>query len=635
MTNSIQKKTIPLWFKALVLLSGGGAIVSYLMFMFTDPAAVAVQEHLDALKSNRISQAYFEMTAKQFQKNTTLPQFREFLTIYPVLSNNRAFRVESSKLRDDQAEISGVLISQDMQEMKADWTLVKEDKQWKLKTLHLEEINTSDSDSLMTQEMVDFVDGQLKSLRKNDVVNAYYSYVSKDFQKETPIAEFEQFIKENPILVNYREYEPREGMVENHLGYLALELISESGNYLLEYTLSRESGKWRVYALRVMLPPEVAAQKAATNPEAMIPPVKEMLEALAQKQGHRAYQITAKEFQDSTSYENFERFVVSHPAFYDHELVDIKQGMIENSTGKVKVNLHDERGITAIEFRMGYDEGLWNVWGMEVVESPGSGEGSLNTVVDKDIPPLADQLIGLLRQQIAHLHHQDIDEVYHLMMSKEYRSQHTMEQFEEFFITHPLFLDHKSSYFNRILEGNDQATLRGFLMTYEGDAYPVRFDFFKEEGKWKIAGMALLEKHEPIAQLEEVLDKPDLDLPPKPLKFVNFQLGTSVNEEGLIEYPVESLDAEVDQLFFNVYIENGLPSTLITLTLEHVESGSSAPSLSTTLDKGGRTIVSFAYAAPSQGWPPGEYIAKVESGSGQEFLFHFEVREKGRRQYRR
>ncbi|CCB90477.1 putative uncharacterized protein [Waddlia chondrophila 2032/99] len=606
------------WVRLFFLFFIGGLAVAGFAYFSSDKSFDVVGDQLQDLRNHRVSKAYYEHMSKEFQQTTSLPQFREFLSIYPVLYENLSYRLETSTVEDSRAHLTGILVSKGMEEMKVDWGLVKEDGKWKVAGLRLTELKQDDE----ADKMIDFAKEQLQALRERDFVEAYYGFVSKDFQQQISIGEFEAFVKENPILFNYRMIDSENSRVEDDRGYVSLHLENGKQTYLLNYTLSRESDGWKIYSLKVILPPEVAIQKAETNPEALVPPIRELLEALEEHQISRAYQLTSKEFQGSTSFENFKKFIRSFPAFSVREMADIKKREVQNGTGWVRVNLHDEEGITAVDFRMGYEEGEWLIWGMEVVDSPvKEKQESRNATV----PPLADQLVSLLRQQRTYLHYEDINEAYEQIMSKEYRVHNSVEDFQAFFAANPAFIEHRSSYFNRLLDQNSRAVLRGFITTKGAETLPVRFDFVKEDGKWKIDRQQLLKEPEPIAEAEEVFDKPEEDSPPKPLEFAKIVLGTEVNQQGIVTTPLDEVEGDEDFLFFNVYIDNGQPETVVTLFLEHVDSGTSARPLSTKLDRKGKSTISFSYSSPKGGWPSGDYIAKLTASSGQEYLFKFKV----------
>ncbi len=625
MEKQHQNKKIPNWFKVLLGLTGGGVLICALILSFAENGLSVVKNQLNSLRENRISQAYYEYTSNDFQKATSLDAFRKFLTLYPVLINNRDFIVEENSMVEGGRHIRGILVSNDLEEMRGEWKLVKEDEEWKISGFQLIEMINDDAMATAIQGMVDYVKEQLGALRKNDVVEAYYSYVSKDFQKETPLAVFENFVRENPILINYRDLQVDDARIENDQGFVNLVLGGEDGNYLLEYKLVRKSDKWSIFSLRVVLPAEIAAKKAETNTEALVPPVRQILEKLNVEDYFGAYNETAKEFQESTPFDHFQQFVSNHPAFIERDLADIKKGVIENGTGKLWVNLHDDDGMTVVEFRLGFEGGHWQVWGMEVLASPVDGKETLTPVENQQPLPLADQLFEVLRRQMTFLRHQDILEVYELVMAEEYRLSHPFEAFEAFLKSNPEFVDHRTSYFNRILEQDGHATLRGVITTFSGETVPVRYDFSREEGKWKISDMVVLEDYEPIAEAEIVLDKSVKDFPPKPLEFVKVVIGTSIDKEGIVQQPLRELIEGEYQLFFNIYMKNAIEKATITLYLEHVDSGSSAPPLSLVLEKDGDSVILLSYGSPKEGWPSGRYIAKVTSSTGAEYIFNFEM----------
>src|SRR5690606_32089705 len=86
-------------------------------------------------------------------------------------------------------------------------------------------------------KMIDFAKEQLQALRERDFVEAYYGFVSKDFQQQISIGEFEAFVKENPILFNYRMIDSENSRVEDDRGYVSLHLENGKQTYLLNYTL--------------------------------------------------------------------------------------------------------------------------------------------------------------------------------------------------------------------------------------------------------------------------------------------------------------------------------------------------------------------------------------------------------------
>lgn len=532
---------MPNWFKVLLSFIVTGILIGFIGVFYSEDVRQVVEGQLGKLRENRITQAYYDYSAKTFQETTSLPDFRKFIARYPAISDNKKFLLDSQSVDNGQAVVTGLLISNDLQEMKVEYQLIKEDEDWKVLSISLQEFLHEDEEELAISELVDLVDKHLKSLRAEEVTEAYYGLLSKNFQRETPLPVFEKYVAEHPIFSNYEDAEFGDRRIENDKGYVDLILTSNSGRYLLEYQLLREQGNWKVWSLRVILPAEEAEKKAATNPEALVPPIRELLDALLVKNIEKAYNSTAKEFQEVTPYHSFEEFVISNPVLLRRDLADIKGGQIDNGVGKLHVNLHDEEGMTVFEFKLGFDEGEWKIWGMQIMDQPETlpDDNSMAPVEVTEPLPLANRVIKAVQDQFVALRHQDMEIAYEDSLNK------------------------------------------------------------KEEA------------------------------PPKPLEFAKVVVGDATDDEGFITDPKTMLDPQADQFFTNIDIKNGKKKTKITLFLEHIDSGSSAPPLSTMLQQNGDSMLSLSYQAPTQGWPKGEYLLKVTASSGEEFLHKFQMGEAG------
>lgn len=620
----------PKWFKFLVVLALIGVIVGFLGTIFTESMNDVVEGQLKKLRENRITEAYYDFTSKEFQATTTLEVFREFITLYPVLSENKTFIFGVQSTSKEIGNIKGMLISKELHEMKVEFHLVKEENQWKILSIRLKESRQADQEETATLELIERVDEQLKALRKNDVIDAYYGFVSKDFQKETPLQVFREFINANPILFNYRGVNFKDRSIENGRGYVNLILNSESGDYYLEYNLMREGGEWKIWSLRIILPPEEAAKKAATDPQALVPPVRALLDAFSLENIRGAYDSTAREFQDVTSYESFESFVTNYPVFIRRDLVDIKTGLIENGVGKLRVNLHNDAGMTVIEFRLGFEEDQWKVWGMQIVEQPEvEPDNSMEPIEEKGSRSLseralADRIQDVIQAQLIALRHQDFSTAYYNYTTEKFRENHSLQRFEHYLMENPEFTQYHSSQLNRLSFHNNLAILRGTMTSFDNRTYPIKYELIRENGSWRINNFVRLPEEEPVAESEILLDKPPV-ASPKTLELFKLYIGTEIDDQGLIEDPVKVIDSNVNSIYINVHVKNGIANTLVTFTLEHVDSASTTPPLSTMLEKDGDSIISFSYAAPTLSWPEGDYIAKVTTSLGQEIFEKFEM----------
>ncbi len=628
------KKEKPKWFKVLFSILMVGILLGLYGLFFSGEMVNSVQEQLSKLRENRITQAYYEYTTKAFQENTSLENFRDFISLYKVLSDNKSFIVEDQSRSNGTGKVTGVLISNDLNEMNIEYQLVKEEKQWKIQSIRLKELKNGKENDSVTQELVNKVHDQLKALQNDEIMDAYYAYFTKDFQNETPFQVFQEYVVSHPILTSYKNIEFKNRRIEDSTGHVDLVLGSDTGNYILEYVLKRENGDWKIWNLKLVLPPEEAAKKVQTNPDSLVIPVRELLDDLLLDKIETAYQNTAREFQEATSLSAFENFVHTHPVLSQRDLTDIRSGKIENGVGKLRVNLHDDEGLTVIEFKLGYDEGAWKIWGVQVLENPERKDSeSYSQEGDKlNQQSLAELLIEVIKDQLRTLKHQDFVTAYYHLHSEEFQEGQTLPDFENFLEENPLFTQGRVVQFDRMMQNGKKITLKGILGTFDYKNHPVSYELIKEDDEWKINKFEAFDELEPIAENEDIkiFESEDKDVEFTDIKKIT--IGDEVDLNGMIKIPRVVLDQGVNLLFFNIEIEDGKEDSLVTLFLNHVDSSTTAPPLSTKLKKDGSTIISFSYAAPSGGWPEGNYLVKVTTNTGDEHIQGFQLR-KGEKKF--
>jgi hypothetical protein len=315
-------------------------------------------------------------------------------------------------------------------------------------------------------------------------------------------------------------------------------------------------------------------------------------------------------------------------------LTDIRSGKIENGVGKLRVNLHDDEGLTVIEFKLGYDEGAWKIWGVQVLENPERKDSeSYSQEGDKlNQQSLAELLIEVIKDQLRTLKHQDFVTAYYHLHSEEFQEGQTLPDFENFLEENPLFTQGRVVQFDRMMQNGKKITLKGILGTFDYKNHPVSYELIKEDDEWKINKFEAFDELEPIAENEDIkiFESEDKDVEFTDIKKIT--IGDEVDLNGMIKIPRVVLDQGVNLLFFNIEIEDGKEDSLVTLFLNHVDSSTTAPPLSTKLKKDGSTIISFSYAAPSGGWPEGNYLVKVTTNTGDEHIQGFQLR-KGEKKF--
>lgn len=91
-----------------------------------------IENQLKALRDKEIDKAYKDYTSSDFQKQTSLEDFKELIGKFPQLSNNKLFQFQSFYTEDDIASFGGDLLSMEGDFVRVEYDLVMEDGKWKI-----------------------------------------------------------------------------------------------------------------------------------------------------------------------------------------------------------------------------------------------------------------------------------------------------------------------------------------------------------------------------------------------------------------------------------------------------------------------------------------------------------------------
>ncbi len=98
---SINKKSMPLWFKFLATLAVLSLIAVSIGILLTESWVDVVERQLDALQNDDIFKAYTAYTSKDFQATTSLDQFRSFIEAYPIFLDHHSAHFSQRSIEDN------------------------------------------------------------------------------------------------------------------------------------------------------------------------------------------------------------------------------------------------------------------------------------------------------------------------------------------------------------------------------------------------------------------------------------------------------------------------------------------------------------------------------------------------------
>lgn len=141
--QSEAKKTMPLWFKALLglvaLIIGGQLLNVFLTEDLTD----TVKHQMTTIRQGQLAEAYDNFSSKKFKAATSFEDFEEFIKKYPAFSENKSIQFKERNVNNDIGILDCVMTTNHDKKMVAEYKLIKESDRWKILSIRLEEMGNS------------------------------------------------------------------------------------------------------------------------------------------------------------------------------------------------------------------------------------------------------------------------------------------------------------------------------------------------------------------------------------------------------------------------------------------------------------------------------------------------------------
>ncbi|KTC81154.1 TM2 domain protein [Legionella cherrii] len=142
--NLIQLTQNPSPFKKVMLVIGAvfawlllyvGTIFMIIFFLISG-LTYPINQQLSALKSGDLEKAY-SYTSKDFQKATSLADFKKFINQYPSLKNNASAFFNERIIKNNIGIVKGTLTAKDGAKTPIEYCLIWEDGTWKILNIKL------------------------------------------------------------------------------------------------------------------------------------------------------------------------------------------------------------------------------------------------------------------------------------------------------------------------------------------------------------------------------------------------------------------------------------------------------------------------------------------------------------------
>lgn len=347
--------------------------------------------------------------------------------------------------------------------------------------------------------------------------------------------------------------------------------------------------------------------------ESWVDAVDHQLEALRQHDIPKAYSAyTSKDFQASTSPDQFRHFIEAYPVFLNNQSAHFTQRSIEHNIGTLRGNLTSyDHTNTPIEYKLIKEDGKWKILSIRLLK-PGSIQNSKEA-------EHAEDLIEVAKLQLKDIQDQKLSEAYQNYSSQEFKDATSEAAFQAFIKRYPILTYYRVVSFHKPTIRNGVGTLSVILQSEQVAAY-VKYYLIYEDQKWKIWSMRILSP----SQGQEETKTETSESVKEEMNLGDILLGNQVDDKGQIQDPKKTFPSGLGDLYVDIEVKNGLKGSVVYLSLQHLESRSSIPAQA-TIEENGDSMLMSIFSPPASGWPKGHYKLVVTTSSALNKIVDFDI----------
>lgn len=351
--------------------------------------------------------------------------------------------------------------------------------------------------------------------------------------------------------------------------------------------------------------------------ESWVDVVDKQLEALRQDDIDKAYyDYTSRDFQATTSLDQFRQFVQAYPVFLNNQSAHFTQRAIEHNIRTLKGKLISSDHVeTPIEYKLIKEDKKWKILSIRLIKPA--------NIQNAQVANHTEELIEVVKAQLNDIQENKVGQAYQTYASKEFREATSEEAFREFTRRYPLLAHHHVVSFHKPNIRNGIGTLSVIVQSEQLAAY-IKYYLIFEDQEWKIWSMRVLSPSE--EQKSQVKGKAKHEQPNQqnPMNFGFIRLSDQIDEQGQVQKSRTDFSSSLKDLYVDIEVKNGRKDNIVYLNLEHLESGSSIPAKA-TIEENGDSMLMSVFSPPSTGWLTGHYKLIVTTSSGLKNVEDFEI----------
>lgn len=331
-----------------------------------------IEEQLQAIRENKLTEAYYAYTSKEFQAATSLDEFKKFLKSFPEIASHDSNDFEDLEDQNNVKMIKGLFQSKTGDHFNILYQLIDQDGKWKILNMKVIPSKDQKEEGKLSQTHLDIltpVQELLKAIEKGSVDKAYEDLTSKDFKKNTSLNAFHDFLLNFPILSSYSKSEILDIAQAGNFAVVKFEFENNLYTTKADFTMLKDTKGWTVHGISIESQ-DLKQGAKEFNPEVILQPLKEQLKLIQAGDLKKAYETnTAKAFREATPYDQFAEFINTYKVFQTDKSPQFYNLTFNNNVAIYSARFKAADGeVREAEYALIKEEGKWKILQIQIFE---------------------------------------------------------------------------------------------------------------------------------------------------------------------------------------------------------------------------------------------------------------------------
>lgn len=328
-----------------------------------------VEAELQLIQENKLTEAYYAFTSKEFQAATSLEQFKHFIQSNPELKNSASVQLEE----EEEAGIKTVLVefaSGQHPPLKVLFQLIKDDDAWKILNIKTHAAQEENASSPLVRAIVESLEYFFKVIKNKEPERAYRDLMNKEFRAHTSLDGFKDFLGNYPILLTFDRSELDTLSTSSDFAVAKLKLSNQMQESTVDFTLAMSKEGWKIQGVQVLTQDLKEGEGRAFVNTDLSNPIQDQLKALHAGKLKDAYDLfTSKAFKEATSFDEFEKFIRSNPILQQQTGANFEKLSFNNNVGIYTVRFKAGKQLEqTADFSMIHEGDNWKVLQIQLYE---------------------------------------------------------------------------------------------------------------------------------------------------------------------------------------------------------------------------------------------------------------------------